>query len=65
MFGKSGWKGITGSVLFGLGFACKAAAYFFPNFAEGLNAIGDTLIAIGGSLGGIGVRMAIEKNKLK
>lgn len=59
------WKTITGSILFGLGSACKAAAYFMPDYAAGLNAIGDLLIAAGGSLGGIGLRLAIEKNKQK
>jgi len=57
-----GWKGITGSIIFGLGAALKAASYFLPEFAEGLNAIGDMLIALGGTLGGIGIRMSISNN---
>jgi len=57
-----GWKSITGSVIFGLGFLCKGAAFFFPAYAVGLNSAGDALIALGGALGGIGLRLAI-KNK--
>lgn len=58
----TGWKGITGSILFGLGSLCKAAAYVFPDYSAALNALGDLLIATGGTLGGIGLRLAI-KNK--
>jgi len=52
-----GWKTITGAVVMGLGFACKALSTVIP----ALDAIGDALIAIGVALGGIGVRAAIGK----
>ena len=52
-----GWKTITGSVLIGLGFACKALAGLLPT----LDAIGDGFIALGSALGGIGLRAAVKK----
>lgn len=55
-----GWMSVVGSIIFGLGFLCKAASGYFV-FPE-LDQLGDLLISIGGSLGGIGIRRAI-KNK--
>jgi len=52
---KFGWKTITGVVVMGLGYACKAAAAINPV----LDTVGDALIAIGVALAGIGARMAI------
>jgi len=53
-----GWKTITGSIIIGLGYACKA---FASSVNPILDQIGDALIAIGVALGGIGLRAAIAK----
>ena len=52
-----GWKTVTGSILVGLGFACKALSTLAPFLDE----LGDAVIAIGSALGGIGLRAAIKK----
>lgn len=52
-----GWKTITGAVMMGLGYACKAMASAVP----ALDVVGDALVAIGVALGGIGIRSAIAK----
>lgn len=52
-----GWKTITGAVIMGLGYACKALAGTVP----ALDAVGDALIAVGVALAGIGARAAIKK----
>ena len=52
-----GWKTITGAIVMGVGYACKALAGVVPALGE----IGDALVAIGIALGGIGVRAAIAK----
>lgn len=56
-FKNMGWKTITGAILMGVGYACKALMGVVPALAE----IGDALIAIGVALGGIGARAAIAK----
>jgi hypothetical protein len=55
---KFGWKTISGAVIMGLGYACKALIVVDPIFAV----IGDAMIAIGIALAGIGARMAIAKS---
>ena len=54
---KFGWKTISGAVVMGLGYACKAMVAVNPVF----DIIGDAMIAVGVALAGIGVRMAIAK----
>lgn len=58
---KKSWKTVTGSLLFGLGFAAKALATVIAE--PSLDPVGDGLIAFGGMIGGIGVRDAIRKLK--
>jgi len=55
-----GWKTITGSIIFGIGYTLKALSGIFGS--PELDQLGDLLIGIGGILGGVGVRAAI-KNK--
>lgn len=57
--GKMGWKSITGAVLVGLGYACKAFTGFLPE----LEKVGDGLVALGVLIGGYGFRSAISKIK--
>jgi len=52
---RMGWKTITGAVIMGLGYACKALATVNPIF----DTIGDALIAVGITLSGVGIRSAI------
>ena len=54
-----GWKSVTGSVIFGIGFILKALSGVLGN--PDLDKLGDFLIGIGGTLGGIGFRAAIKK----
>lgn len=56
-----GWKTITGAVIMGLGYACKAMVAVNPIF----DTIGDAMIAVGVALAGIGARMAIAKGGKK
>ena len=58
---KKSWKTITGSILFGLGFAVRLFAGIINE--PSLEPIGEGLIGLGGMLGGIGVRDAIKKMK--
>jgi uncharacterized membrane protein YedE/YeeE len=52
-----GWRSVTGSAIFGLGWVLKSLSSIWPE----LNAIGDILIGIGAALGGYGFRKAIKK----
>jgi len=58
---KFGWKTISGAVIMGLGYACKAMIVVNPVF----DVIGDAMIAVGVALAGIGARMAIAKGGKK
>jgi len=57
MSSTMGWRSVTGSAIFGLGWILKSLSSVWPE----LDNIGDILIGIGSALGGYGFRKAISK----